>query len=159
MSTSPLVITQIVCKLCGKAIPEGVPIVGEPPDNVRRRKVQQMTVHMQERHPVAFQTAITAGIVAGQTIPAILLAADFDLPEDMEKRRQMERAELAKALRRVTLTDEELEKLLQEAAAASPLSRDAHTDMDAVVEFGVQVLKILRDRYEEIGEYGPEIAK
>ena len=156
MSTSPLVITQIVCKLCGKAIPEGVPIVGEPPDNVRRRKVAQMNIHMQDRHPVQFQTAVTAGIVFGQTVPAILTAADFDLPEDMEKQRQIERARLAKMLRRVTLTDEQLEKLTTDALLSFPLAYSFDNSDGQEIRFAIlDLLKRLRDRYEEIGEYAP----
>ncbi len=137
-------IQPITCKLCGKQIPEGLPIVGEPPENARRRKVQNMTIHMQDKHPVSFQTALTTGMLCGQTIPAIMLAADFDLPDEMEQQRQSERARIAKLVRRVTLSDAQLEHLLTDSLATEHIG-------DAL-----WLLKDLRDRYEEIGEYAPE---
>lgn len=144
----------IKCKLCNKIIPEGVPIIGEKPEEVRGRKWHHMQVHMQQSHRPHFQIILELTKICSLSIPAILIGADFEIPEDMEQQRQAERSKLAKILRRTTLTDDEIAaQLPREDHYSIPQFQPPHgTAMMPIADAFVLMLN-LRDRYEEIGAY------
>jgi hypothetical protein len=108
--------------------------------------VSRMQMHYQSKHPEKWQAALTTGVICGQMIPAFIMGGDFDLTPELEKARDVERSKMHRLTRRIRRTDAELKAIANDLHMASD---HRGPDPDSVFE----ILKDLRDRYEEIGEY------
>jgi hypothetical protein len=148
------------CKLCQAIIPEPPIIIGEPPSVRQAKTIQSMMQHLNELGTKEMQNqllrrkphaqAMSFVIANSTTISNYLMAASFDLPEELEATREMGRHSIHEATRKVRMTDCDLLQIEDEIIS------ELEEPGDPANRIAVHnAIANLRDRYEEIGQYAP----
>jgi hypothetical protein len=143
-------IQPLQCKLCKLILREPEIIVGEPQemrtgksialllqhfDQAAQHEAQQNGITGRRPHLEAMQQHVLPALISAQSW---LKMKFFTLPEYLEESKEHIRRQIAKATRKRSMSDEDLEKL------------------SAILQCPIDGLKNLRDYYEEIGQYAPK---